>query len=312
MWLEHAQQASKTSGSGLDKITSMIAAHLEQYAATLRNDTPHFALLTEVSSLDEAHRQDILKRWSEVFELCRVMVTQGIDEGTIEDVEPTVITLAILSIIQWFPVWLNRKHTANIKQVVASVLDIAINGISAQPHQFEQIPLPEITHENAYSFDREVQKKGKREAFYRVGSVYFNQKGYKGTSLDEIAGSLEVTKGAFYYHISNKEELLYQCFERTLSIERTLLKEANKSADSGLQKVGRALHYLVNIQLSDQGPLIRYRSLPSLDESHRKLVLKSSKRNSDSLGAYIRQGFDDGTLRDVDAEIAQHILPALT
>jgi len=37
-------------------------------------------------------------------------------------------------------------------------------------------------------------------------------------------------------------------------------------------------------------------------------VLKSSKRNSDSLGAYIRQGFDDGTLRDVDAEIAQHIL----
>ena len=308
MWLEHAQQASKTSGSGLDKITSMIAAHLEQYAATLRNDTPHFALLTEVSSLDEAHRQDILKRWSEVFELCRVMVTQGIDEGTIEDVEPTVITLAIFSIIQWFPVWLNRKHTANIKEVVASVLDIAINGISAQPHQFEQIPLPEITHENAYSFDREVQKKGKREAFYRVGSVYFNQKGYKGTSLDEIAGSLEVTKGAFYYHISNKEELLYQCFERTLSIERTLLKEANKSADSGLQKVGRALHYLVNIQLSDQGPLIRYRSLPSLDESHRKLVLKSSKRNSDSLGAYIRQGFDDGTLRDVDAEIAQHIL----
>jgi hypothetical protein len=37
-------------------------------------------------------------------------------------------------------------------------------------------------------------------------------------------------------------------------------------------------------------------------------VLKSSKRNSDNLGALIRQGFDDGTLRDIDAEIAQHIL----
>jgi hypothetical protein len=37
-------------------------------------------------------------------------------------------------------------------------------------------------------------------------------------------------------------------------------------------------------------------------------VLKSSKRNSDNLGAFIRQGFDDGTLRDIDAEIAQHIL----
>ncbi len=119
---------------------------------------------------------------------------------------------------------------------------------------------------------------------------------------------MDVTKGAFYYHIKNKEELLYQCFERTLSIERRLLEEANKSAVSGLKKIGHALHYLVNIQLSDQGPLIRYRSLPSLDEPHRKSVLKASKRNSDQLGAYIRQGFDDGTLRDIDAEIAQHIL----
>ncbi len=37
-------------------------------------------------------------------------------------------------------------------------------------------------------------------------------------------------------------------------------------------------------------------------------MLESSKRNSDNLGAFIRQGFDDGTLRDIDAEIAQHIL----
>ena len=37
-------------------------------------------------------------------------------------------------------------------------------------------------------------------------------------------------------------------------------------------------------------------------------MLKSSKRNSDNLGAFIRQGFDDGTLRNTDAEIAQHIL----
>jgi AcrR family transcriptional regulator len=265
-------------------------------------------MLTEVSSLEKAHREDIFQRWSEVFQLCQTMVIQGIDEGTIGDVDPAVITLAVFSIIQWFPVWLNRKHTANIKEVVASVMDIMINGISAQSHQFEQILSPKVSHKSVDSFDREAQKQAKREAFYRVGSIHFNQKGYKGTSLDEIAGSLQVTKGAFYYHIKNKEELLYQCFERTLSIERILLEQADNSAHLGLEKVGNALHYLVNIQLSDDGPLIRYRSLPSLDEPHRKLVLKSSKRNSDNLGAYIRQGFDDGTLRNINAEIAQHIL----
>ncbi|MFT5389359.1 MAG: AcrR family transcriptional regulator, partial [Porticoccaceae bacterium] len=50
MWLDHAQQASQAPGSGLDKITSMIAVHLEQYAASLQNEAPHFAMMTEVSS----------------------------------------------------------------------------------------------------------------------------------------------------------------------------------------------------------------------------------------------------------------------
>ena len=204
MWLGHAQQASQLKGSGLDKICAMVTAHLDQYAATLRNQAPHFAMLTEVSSLEKAHREDIFQRWSEVFELCQTMVIQGIDEGTIGDVDPAVITLAVFSIIQWFPVWLSRKHAANIKEVVASVMDIMINGISAQSHQFEQTLLPKVSHKSVDSFDREAQKQAKREAFYRVGSIHFNQKGYKGTSLDEIAGSLEVTKGAFYYHIKNK------------------------------------------------------------------------------------------------------------
>ena len=79
MWLDHAQQAIQAPGSGLDKIVSMIAVHLEQYAASLQNEAPHFAMLTEVSSLDESHREDIFRRLSEIFELCRVMVVQGID-----------------------------------------------------------------------------------------------------------------------------------------------------------------------------------------------------------------------------------------
>jgi AcrR family transcriptional regulator len=48
VWLGYAQQASQLQGSGLDKISAMVTAH--------------FAMLTEVSSLDEAHREDIFTR----------------------------------------------------------------------------------------------------------------------------------------------------------------------------------------------------------------------------------------------------------
>ena len=308
MWLAQAQQAAALEANGLDKIVAMVRGHFDQYIKALNGVAPHFAMLTEISSLNDAHAADIKVRWQEIFGLCEKMVKQGIEEGVIENLDPAVICTGVFAIPQWFPVWLNRSHAANPGPVIEAVLDILVNGISEQRHEFTNIEFPEINNLSLDSFDRDFQNRLKREAFYRVGAIYFNQKGFKGTSLDEIASSLDVTKGAFYYHIKNKEELLYQCFNRTLDVEKTLLTEAGKIEETGLKKVELSLRYLFNVQFTDEGPLIRYRSLPSLDEEHRKNILKATKKNSGKLGAYIRQGFEDNTLRKIDADVAQHML----
>ena len=307
MWLAQAQQAAALEANGLDKIVAMVRGHFDQYVKALNGVAPHFAMLTEISSLNDAHAADIKVRWQEIFGLCEKMVKQGIEEGVIENLDPAVICTGVFAIPQWFPVWLNRSHAANPGPVIEAVLDILVNGLSEQRHEFTNIEFPEINNLSLDSFDRDFQNRLKREAFYRVGAIYFNQKGFKGTSLDEIASSLDVTKGAFYYHIKNKEELLYQCFNRTLDVEKNLLTEAGKIEETGLKKVELSLRYLFNVQFTEEGPLIRYRSLPSLDEEHRKNILKATKKNSGKLGAYIRQGFEDNTLRKIDAEVAQHM-----
>ncbi len=308
MWLAQAQQAAALEANGLDKIVAMVRGHFDQYVKALNGVAPHFAMLAEISSLNDAHAADIKTRWQEIFGLCEKMVKQGIEEGVIEKLDPAVICTGVFAIPQWFPVWLNRSHAANPGPVIEAVLDILVNGLSEQRHEFTNIEFPEINNLSLDSFDRDFQNRLKREAFYRVGAIYFNQKGFKGTSLDEIASSLDVTKGAFYYHIKNKEELLYQCFNRTLEVEGLLLNDAGSEQASGLRKVELSLRYLFNIQFSEEGPLIRYRALPSLDEEHRKDILKATKDNNKVLGTYIKQGFGDGTLRKIDVDIAQNVL----
>jgi AcrR family transcriptional regulator len=62
----------------------------------------------------------------------------------------------------------------------------------------------------------QVRKKGKqidsaltrRDEIIQVAARIFAAKGYHGTTLDEIASELVITKPALYYHIRNKEELL--------------------------------------------------------------------------------------------------------
>jgi len=212
MWLDAVQRANQQPGNGLDKIISLVKGHFYKYIDTLQGIGPHHAMLSEISALDAIHAEDILQRWANIFEVCQQMVEQGIEEAVIEDLDSAVVASGVFSILQWFPVWLNRSHAANPEPVINGVLDIMINGLSTKHYQFDDIQFPQLSALQLDSFDREYQSRIKREAFYRVGAIFFNQKGYKGTSLDEIASSLDVTKGAFYYHIKKQRRAAIPVF----------------------------------------------------------------------------------------------------
>jgi AcrR family transcriptional regulator len=69
MLLDRANRAHKLSASGRDKIVSMIDGQITQYAATLNGKGPHFAMLAEIYTLDEAQQKDVNLRWSEIFDV---------------------------------------------------------------------------------------------------------------------------------------------------------------------------------------------------------------------------------------------------
>ena len=53
-----------------------------------------------------------------------------------------------------------------------------------------------------------------REQILTVAYNLFLQKGYKEVSIQEITGSLGMTKGAFYYFFKSKEQLFQEVFYR--------------------------------------------------------------------------------------------------
>jgi AcrR family transcriptional regulator len=129
-----------------------------------------------------------------------------------------------------------------------------------------------------------------------------------GASLDDVAEQLDVTKGAFYYHIQNKEDLLYQCFQRTLELISEMIERAGKDGKNGAEKIELVLRYLFNVQLSEDGPLIAYRCLPSLSIERRNEVLQETQASSDRLGEFISEGIKDGSIRDVKPGIIENAI----
>ncbi|GAA2113148.1 TetR/AcrR family transcriptional regulator [Actinomadura alba] len=47
-----------------------------------------------------------------------------------------------------------------------------------------------------------------RQSLVQVAAKVFNDRGYDGTSMDDLSKKLGISKSAIYYHVSSKEELL--------------------------------------------------------------------------------------------------------
>jgi AcrR family transcriptional regulator len=74
---------------------------------------------------------------------------------------------------------------------------------------------------------------GTRERILDVALELFNEKGYDGTSLREIAERLGVTKAALYYHFERKEDILLELHLRLHGIGRNILDRVDALDSEG-------------------------------------------------------------------------------
>jgi AcrR family transcriptional regulator len=301
-------EAEEGANSGLDCIFNFLKIFFARGDEISRGKRPHAAMLVEIPVLETPHRQEIEARVQRHFDTVLGFMRRGLADGSIAGCEPIPTTQALMALLNWSYVWFGQIADQNRPAAVTQMLDVIENGISTRPYKFRSMEFATSDQNMPSGFDRDEQNKLKRDAFLRVGSRMFNERGYMGASLDEVAGQLNVTKGAFYYHIKNKEDLLYQCFQRTLEVESELIDKASRSAGDGAGKIELVLRLLFNVQHSDAGPLIRYRNILSLDLERRLEILEKTQVSSDRLGVLIREGIKDGSIRPVDPLVVENII----
>jgi AcrR family transcriptional regulator len=80
-----------------------------------------------------------------------------------------------------------------------------------------------------------------RGKILEVAASMFHMKGYKGTSLSDILGNAEISKGALYHHFSNKQELLYAVVDEIFSTQYLSRWQSVLEADEPLEEIALVL-----------------------------------------------------------------------
>lgn len=139
-----------------------------------------------------------------------------------------------------------------------------------------------------------------------VAVTVFNERGYDGTSMEDLAIRLGISKSAIYHHVSAKAELLRLATDRALdALEAVVASPVGDTAIARLEYVVRGSVRVLAGELPFVTLLLRVRG--NTDAERRAL---SRRRELDHrLTALVRAAADDGDIRcDVDPALTARLI----
>ena len=158
------------------------------------------------------------------------------------------------------------------------------------------------------SRERQHDREVKREAVIRAAAHAFNHKGYHNTSLDDIAAALEVTKPTVYYYVTNKEQLLFECFVAGIEQIRAGFREARNMDIPARERLHAVLRHYAKTMASEFGwcmVRVEDQDLSPDMSSH----IKAMKSEIDQgIRRLIREGVQDGSIHQCDSKMTAFAL----
>jgi AcrR family transcriptional regulator len=151
--------------------------------------------------------------------------------------------------------------------------------------------------------DRARQRARKRDAVILAAARAFRERGYHNTSLDDIAAALNVTKPTIYHYVSNKEQILFECFRTGLDRIRTVFDDLRESDAPARERLISVIRRYAEAVTSEFGwCMVRAEDQDLTPVMSRRI--KALKAEIDQgIRALIRAGVEDGSIRACDPKM---------
>jgi TetR/AcrR family transcriptional regulator, cholesterol catabolism regulator len=148
---------------------------------------------------------------------------------------------------------------------------------------------------------RSAKWQGRREAIVDTSATVFARRGYHATGIAELCEVNGFGKGAFYYYIGSKEELLAAIHDRVMDevlVGADRVVEAGGSPSEQLEMLGAEL--LDVIHRYPDHVWVFLHEFPALTEERAEQFRTRRREYERRIEAVLQAGVDSGEFRDVE------------
>lgn len=163
--------------------------------------------------------------------------------------------------------------------------------------------------------DRTPSKNGNRgrpgydlDSLLHKAVKVFHERGYDGTSMEDLAKGLGITKSAIYYHVSSKEELLRLSVNRALDALFAALEEPESTGGAAIDRLQHVVWRSVEV-LVDELPFVTLLLRVQGNSKVERRVLARRREFDRLVGELVTEAENEGSIRpDVDPAVTSRLV----
>ncbi|MEH7276912.1 TetR/AcrR family transcriptional regulator [Neobacillus vireti] len=149
----------------------------------------------------------------------------------------------------------------------------------------------------------------KKQEILRSAAAILVEKGYQGTTMEEIAAKLLMTKGSMYYYFKNKDDLLYQCHLMIMELCLDGIEKVVNSDSTPIEKLRHAIKEHILLATREKSMFMALtKPNHNFSEDQLKEILELRKSYSLYFDRIILEGIEINAFENVDVRMVRLII----
>ena len=297
-------EAAEQEPTAPDRLRAFVSAYFEARRAIILGQAPRLLPFGEITQISAPGDDELVEAYQALRQrLARLL--RPTDAPWLTGPRRYMLAHLIIDQLCWSDTWLASYEIADFSRVADRISDVMINGLAAPGRGRPDKPLLELGAPP--SQNDEVT----RERFLVAATEIINREGYRGASVDKISAYLNVTKGSFYHHNADKDELARACFERTFDLIDEA-KTRGRIEATGWERLWQISASLTAHQTSgERGRMLRHFALSAMPGELRRSISGRFQQIANAFSGIISDGIADRSIRPVDPLLSAHLVMAM-
>ena len=147
-----------------------------------------------------------------------------------------------------------------------------------------------------------------RESLLAVAVAVFNERGYDGTSMEDLSQRLGIAKSAIYHHVDSKEDLLRLALDRALDGLFALAAEVEAERGPAIQRLEHLVRGSVGV-LTDELPYVTLLLRVRGNTDTERKALARRRQFDRFVASLVKQAVAEGDIRsDIEPAVIARLL----